>query len=484
MDAALPGPPSSDPSFALNTLRASPNPDSDAAFYTHLQIVPAEELRSLSVLCRSRTHVSYAESLAILCARLALSARLPRGGDGGGLLEEWCGMVSGVEEGYVRMMGLRWVATAREAGRVGVRGGRDVALVIVGAMRRAVEVMGGDGAVPLTADYIAVCIAAGVYWEAMMFVPKSVRTVYEAERTCVSAADVVCEYYYVAVVEIVRGRWKKALQACRLALAVPASGLSDVAVAVYRKYLLVGLLETGTLLPPPAVSSYGASRLRSYAAEYVELGKAFAAGNLVEVRKVAVVHAVPFEQHENSELVKLLVTSMPKRRIVGLTSSFVTLALGEVASRVELESVAEAEMLILDMVAKGTIRAKIDGRTQVVRFLGNEEEDTPLEASVSAAAKAARLVLGDVASGAWANGQSPDGDIGKDSLGSNERDTMEKRMEGVLACVETIHGFKHLLLTDQAFVSLMDYSEREAKMHTGGDGVIAIGTEDADHDLS
>lgn len=484
--------------LALDQLRVRATPEADATFTEHLSVQPTDALHALAGIARSRDPPCYAEALAILCARLATAARTAREARAAGhynttesdaaLLDEWKEMVDGAPVGYVGAMVFRWVATAREAARVAVCGGDTAARELVLPMRRACGLLAPnkEHALPLHADYIALCVHAKAYEEALWFVPErgeggiGVRTVYDPVRTGISAADVLCEFYYLAVVHIVRKNYGEALQACRLALAVPSSTLSDVAVAAYRKFVLVSLLHVGRMLPPPVVSSYTTSRLKSYATEYVDLAKAFSASNFDEFRKLAASHAAQFEEHENSGLIALLLKALPRRKIIALTSSFVTLGLEQIASRVELSSASEAEALVLDMVAKGSIRAKIDAQKQVVRFLSDDQEDRSEEASVAKAMAVARAIWGDVASGIDADVPAQGGE-GKKGFVRIGKPTIEKRMEAALACVETIHSFKNVILSDSGFVSRILSSEREARMHAG-DGGIGIGMEEADHD--
>jgi hypothetical protein len=320
-----------------------------------------------------------------------------------------------------------------------------------------------------------VCVHAQCYDAALYFHEgRGVRTKHDPLRTCVSAADVLCEQYYLVVVHAVCRRYKQALRHCRLALAVPSSSLSDVAVAVYRKFLLLSLLHTGALPAHPRIASYTASRLKAYAAEYVEFGKAFAAANFDDARKLAASHRTLFLEHANLGLVERLLTALPRRKIASLTSSFLSLSLADLAARARLPGGApEAERVLADMAADGAVPAKIDARAQTVRFAEKDVDGDPDGAAAARAAAAARVYLGAApVSGLMLAG-------GRLSAGA-----MGRGVDEALACVERVQGFRDAVLCDPAFVSRKFAAERDSLMHASELGVgMGIGIEDADRDI-
>lgn len=416
------------------------------------------------------------------------------------LLGEWVELVAGAPDGAARAVPLRWVSAARHAVRLAVRTPVSSGLSkgLVDPMRAAVlALVAGDenATVPLHADYLALCVHAKCYDEAMLFSRGGLRIEHHPATTCVSAADVLCEQYYLAVVHAVCRRYPEALQSCRLALAVPSSSLSDVAVAVYRKFLLISLLSSGALPPHPRVSSYTASRLRAYASEYMDLGKAFEAASMDDARKIAASHHRLFVEHGNAGLVARVLAALPRRKIIALTTSFVTMRLDGVAARARLPGGArEAERLLADMVAAGEVVARVDARRGIVRFpsscaqvsgggnggrcsSGSVRSVQEHDAAAARAAAAARVWAG----GAAAGGEGGEGDGRGGAVISAER--MTSGVNAALSCVERIQGFRNAVLCDPAFIAHKLASERDNRMHAGGlAGGLQMGIED-DHEI-
>jgi hypothetical protein len=421
-----------------------------------------------------------AEAAAMVEAVAAAEAATTAGARA--LLAEWVELAGNAPAGYAAVVPARWVCAAREAARLAVHTPRAAALsrALVLPMRCAVQALAPapEHAVPLHADYLALCVHAGYYDAALFFgaaAATTPRTVHDAMATCVSAADVLCEQYYLAVVHIACRRYAQALQHCRLALAVPSSTLSDVAVATYRKYILVSLLHTGAPPAPPKISSYTVSRLKAYAGEYVELAKAFAAANFDLAHKLAASHRALFEDHANTGLVDLVVAALPRRKIAALTASFVTLRLEDVAERARLPGGApEAEALLADMVARGTIRAKIDARLGVVRFAGDDEDDDADEGAAAVATAAAHAAWG---RGGDAPAATPLPVVGRGKTAK----AMDVSVGLALACVERVQDFRNAVLCDAGFVSRTIAAEGDHLR--GGDGGLGLGMEEADNDI-
>ncbi|GAX80392.1 hypothetical protein CEUSTIGMA_g7831.t1 [Chlamydomonas eustigma] len=73
-------------------------------------------------------------------------------------------------------------------------------------------------------------------------------------------------------------------------------------------------------------------------------------------------------------LVKQVSSSLVKRNIQRLTSTYMTLSLMDIASHVGLASPQEAEQHVLMMIESGQVHAQIDEHDGMVRFLEDPEQ--------------------------------------------------------------------------------------------------------------
>lgn len=398
------------------------------------------------------------------------------------LIREYIDILPHAPEGYAAHVPLRWVTVAREAVRLAVNTPyyHRLSLALILPLRHACEQLqaGPETVAPLHTDYLALCIHAKAYDAALFFDgPGCVaKTHYEAQKNCLSAADVLCKHYYLAVIYIARRCYARALQQCRLALAVPSTTLCDVAVAVYRKYILVSLLHTGSPPSQLKISSYAAGRLRSYATEYSDLAKAYTGAKFDDLHKLVASHKKTFEEDSNGGLVRLIVASLPRRAIVNLTSSFVTLSLEEVASRARLSGGAEeAEAILADMSASGAIRAKIDAKRGVVRFTGDEEDNSTDEALAAVVSSVSMSTWGARAGDPSLVHSAPVSTARADS-----RLSMDESVGTALAYVERIQEFRNAVLCDSGFVLLKMQNEREFRSQAGD---VALAMEEAEQEI-
>jgi len=108
--------------------------------------------------------------------------------------------------------------------------------------------------------------------------------------------------------------------------------------------------------------------LQSYTSDYAELEKAFADRSAESLAKALAAHGDAYRADGNLGLAKQLAAALPARGVARLTSTYLTLPLADIAAAAGLGSAAEAEGLVLRMVADGDIFATIDARAGVVAF--------------------------------------------------------------------------------------------------------------------
>lgn len=362
------------------------------------------------------------------------------------LLKEYADIVGRAPTYYPGFIPKRWIAAGREATRLAISSPNfHLSKALLLTMRAACDMLAPSPrhVVPLHADYLALCVHAKCYPEAVAFGSQK-RFKMDPEAVCIDAADVLCIHYYLSVAHIAIKDYATALQHCRLSLVIPSVNISEIAVSIYKKYILLSLLQNG--IQPPAMknSSYMASGLRCHASEYVELAEAFQALNAEDVGKIIASNQHVFSKDQNLGLLKQLLASLPRRIILRLTSSYKTLSLESISSRTGLHDCAKTEEVLLDMISAGTLRAGMDCRERVIHFMSDMEIDSD-----------------------------------RDSAGSRQRQSsLDKSLNRALACIERIHEFKNSILCDTAFISRKLFSEREhAELESSG-----VGIEDAEND--
>ena len=97
-------------------------------------------------------------------------------------------------------------------------------------------------------------------------------------------------------------------------------------------------------------------------APYWEVVRAFYSTNLNELKTVIEKHNNLFSDDGNTGLVAQVVVARQKTSIKRLTKTFLTLSLGDVASRVGLDSPQAAEVQLVSMIEEGSIFARISQR--------------------------------------------------------------------------------------------------------------------------
>jgi len=112
---------------------------------------------------------------------------------------------------------------------------------------------------------------------------------------------------------------------------------------------------------------------RRLAGAYIELGRQYKKGPEA-IAKVLAEFLDEFTKDGNIGLARQIQKSFVKRNIQKLTSTYVTLALDDIAKRAKLKSPTEAEQYVLDMIDEGEIIAKINQQKGMISFIEQVEE--------------------------------------------------------------------------------------------------------------
>ncbi|TYG49480.1 hypothetical protein ES288_D10G097600v1 [Gossypium darwinii] len=163
--------------------------------------------------------------------------------------------------------------------------------------------------------------------------------------------DLFLYCYYGGMICIGQKHFQKALELLHNVVTAPMFAVNAIAVEAYKKYILVSLILHGQFSTSlPKYSSSAAQRnLRSLC------------------------------QDNNLGLVKQVVSSLYKQNIQRLTQTYLTLSLQDIANTVQLSSVREAEMHVLQMIQDVEIYATINQKDGMVRFLEDPEQYKTIE---------------------------------------------------------------------------------------------------------
>jgi COP9 signalosome complex subunit 3 len=275
-----------------------------------------------------------------------------------------------------------FASCCRVASELACEGRGDGPAACVPAMRRAV-MLAQDGRIeactPQHACYLRVCLKAKMYDDVKASNLASTRMMFEADPalTGLTATDFLLTCYYGGRVLLGLRKYDDAAVEFMNAVAAPATTVSAVAVAAYKKYVLSRLLSKSAYVPE--LPNYVSAPVRRYVASseceaYAALAQAFASGKIETLRETIAAHRDDaFTRDENVGLVDLLEERAQMVKMYRLAQTYSTLSLEDVARLLSASGVDAAESLVRRMVRSGDVAAKIDGVEGVVRFLDQSE---------------------------------------------------------------------------------------------------------------
>eukprot|EP01113_Clastostelium_recurvatum_P046129 TRINITY_DN803_c0_g1_i3.p1 TRINITY_DN803_c0_g1~~TRINITY_DN803_c0_g1_i3.p1 ORF type:complete len:548 (-),score=185.51 TRINITY_DN803_c0_g1_i3:113-1732(-) len=242
------------------------------------------------------------------------------------------------------------------------------------------------------------------------------------ETSAITIKDVLCYYYYGGMIYIAMKRFKDAIQCFRSVITAPAHVVSAVMLEAYKKYILVCLIELGSIPPLPKYSSSVAGRqLKTLATPYHDFASIFgnpsmsassilakkegkdgrdnkekidlnvnnnnnnnatiggsaasapAGSHVDELHKVASHYAEIFQKDNNLGLVKQCIHTVYASAIKKHTQTYITLSLQDMMETVKLPSIQDAQQAVLRMIEDGEVYARINQRDGMVAFEDNPE---------------------------------------------------------------------------------------------------------------
>lgn len=180
----------------------------------------------------------------------------------------------------------------------------------------------------------------------------------------------ILEYFlYSGMVQIGLRNWDSALQCLESAVTYPAKdgSVSKIMVEAYKKWILVGLLLEGRLLPLPKFTSSGPSKIyHAMAKPYETLAQIFENGTASRLKSEVDSGTTWWRNDGNGGLVLAVLSAFQKFQIRGLANVYSKISIPELVSLTtsaetgyKLPSPQAGETLVQNMIRSGELQATL-----------------------------------------------------------------------------------------------------------------------------
>lgn len=227
---------------------------------------------------------------------------------------------------------------------------------------------------PMHAELCKCCLLSRCYNAAIPVLSEPITEV-DPATTAITPQDLLLYCYYGGMVHIGRKEYAQALQLFLNALTAPTMVVSAITMAIFKKFMLVSLIHQGQPGSLPRYASSSLTRaIKHEATFYIKFGDAYNNKPAQDLETMLTQQRDALTQAGDWGLAKLALETKTMRTIQKLTQTFLTLSLADIAQQAGLANAAEAESMILKMIANGDIHARIDESASMVRFLEDPEQ--------------------------------------------------------------------------------------------------------------
>jgi COP9 signalosome complex subunit 3 len=181
--------------------------------------------------------------------------------------------------------------------------------------------------------------------------------------------DLLEYFYYSGMAFIALKRWEAALQCLENAVTFPAKDnvVSKIMVEAYKKWILVGILVEGKLLPLPKSTSSGAAKSYHILAKPHEtFAQIFENGTASRLKAEADAGQIFWSPECNAGLVQQVLAAYQRFQIRNLANIYSKISIQEIIKETtsaetgaKLPSVAVGEELVRDMITRGELHATL-----------------------------------------------------------------------------------------------------------------------------
>ncbi|KAK4757102.1 hypothetical protein SAY87_007229 [Trapa incisa] len=229
--------------------------------------------------------------------------------------------------------------------------------------------MSSEHLTSLHPEFLLLCLLSKSYKIGLSILDNDI---YEVDQP----RDLFLYCYYGGMICIGQKHFQKALELLRNVITAPMNAINPIVVEAYKKYILVSLIRNGQFSAslPKYASSAAQRSLKTFCQPYVELANTYGNGKVKELEAYVQANTEKFESDNNLGLAKQVLSSMYKRSIQRLILTYLTLSLQDIADAVQLKTLKEAEIHILQMIQDGEIFASINQKDGMVSFLEDPEQ--------------------------------------------------------------------------------------------------------------
>eukprot|EP00300_Choanocystis_sp_HF-7_P033122 c45415_g1_i1.p1 GENE.c45415_g1_i1~~c45415_g1_i1.p1 ORF type:complete len:437 (-),score=105.94 c45415_g1_i1:44-1354(-) len=224
------------------------------------------------------------------------------------------------------------------------------------------------------AFFLRACIVSKCYKAAL---PLLEQNLFEVSKASLNVENLLLYCYYAALVCIAVKRFHRAMNFLSMAFSVPEEATSAIVVAAYKRYVLVSLLLRGKVDETHRLLTANASRkVKIGCSAYTEFAAVFETRKEEDIKPILEKYSDVFQKDRLFGLVKQCMANLSELKIRRLTDAYLTLSLGDLASKVSLGA-QDVEKRLFKMVSSGKITALIDQSESTVAFQQEFEQHNP-----------------------------------------------------------------------------------------------------------
>ncbi|CCG82752.1 COP9 signalosome complex subunit 3 [Taphrina deformans PYCC 5710] len=195
------------------------------------------------------------------------------------------------------------------------------------------------------------------YLAAMPLLEQSIE--YLPKEHYLTYIDHLTFHFFGALCHAATGSWSRALFSLSMVLAAGGHNTSSFQLEAYRKFVLIGLIYHGKLLPFPTTTPSNTRRsLEILAAEYIELAEQYLVSGDTFLM-LANASQSRMKDHGNDGFLRTAVASLPGHKILQLRNVYSSIYLPDLAARIGTDETGTAELLA-EMNADGRLTSTTD----------------------------------------------------------------------------------------------------------------------------
>jgi len=219
---------------------------------------------------------------------------------------------------------------------------------------------------------LVLCCIVSKFYKAAYNILESNLFDLDPSKTGIESKDVRLYFYYGGIIYTALKQFKKAQEFFSTVIYFPAIVTSEIMVESYKKFVLVSLIEEGSV--PSLSRTSGQHFLRIIKQRYPaydEIVISYSLRSIEDLDKCIELYFESFMKDKNYGLVKQVRQSLYKDNIAKLTKTYLTLSLKNISDVARIQDVKEVERRVLSMIRRGQVFAKINQKDGMVSFSEN-----------------------------------------------------------------------------------------------------------------